>query len=169
MNPKFCRITEINVRDGWQIETSRIHVETTVPQVFAESDVATLARIVDASNNKELSEWWSSGAWQTNENSQYAQVIWNDENPRRLVKLYMYQMGNSFTKEVDLSALDKLQELSLYGNRVEKLTLPKNSTVLSSLMLAGNTPAFYLDRLHVSRVGVSGCIQYRLEGLRCFQ
>ena len=59
---------------------------------------------------------------------------------RRLVKLYMYQMGNSFTKEVDLSALDKLQELSLYGNRVEKLTLPKNSTVLSSLMLAGNTP-----------------------------
>ena len=81
--------------------------------------MATLARIVDASNNKELSEWWSSGAWQTNENSQYAQVIWNDENPRRLVKLYMYQMGNSFKKEVDLSALDKLQELSLYGNRVE--------------------------------------------------
>ena len=66
------------------------------PRVFAESDVATTARIVDASNNKELSEWWSSGAWQTNENSQYAQVIWNEQNPRRLVKLYMYQMGNSF-------------------------------------------------------------------------
>ena len=44
MNPRFCEITEINVRSGWQIETSRIHVETTVPQVFAESDVATLAR-----------------------------------------------------------------------------------------------------------------------------
>ena len=52
----------------------------------------------------------------------------------------MYQMGNNFAKEVDLSALDKLQELSLYGNRVEKLTLPKNNTVLRSLMLAGNTP-----------------------------
>lgn len=49
-------------------------------------------------------------------------------------------MGNNFAKEVDLSALDKLQELSLYGNRVEKLTLPKNNTVLRSLMLAGNTP-----------------------------
>ena len=174
MNPKFCKISEINVRDGWQIETSRIHVETTVPQVFAESDVATLARIVDASNNKELSEWWSSGAWQTNENSQYAQVIWNDENPRRLVKLYMYQMGNSFTKEVDLSALDKLQELSLYGNRVEKLTLPKNSTVLSSLMLAGNTPlstlivSMYpaLEYLDVSNTGLKACDVSNNKNLR---
>ena len=174
MNPKFCKISEINVRDGWQIETSRIHVETTVPQVFAESDVATLARIVDASNNKELSEWWSSGAWQTNENSQYAQVIWNDENPRRLVKLYMYQMGNSFTKEVDLSALDKLQELSLYGNRVEKLTLPKNSTVLSSLMLAGNTPlstlivSMYpaLEYLDVSNTGLKACYVSNNKNLR---
>lgn len=89
MNPRFCEITEINVRSGWQIETSRIHVETTVPQVFAESDVATLARIVDASNNKALSEWWSSDAWKTNEGSLYAQAVWNDENPRRLIHLYV--------------------------------------------------------------------------------
>lgn len=138
MNPKFCKISEINVRDGWQIETSYFHVETTVPQVFAESDVATLARIVDASNNKALSEWWSSGAWQTNEGSLYAQAVWNDENPRRLIHLYMYEMGESFTKKVDLAALDKLEILSLTGNRVEELTLPKNNTVLRSLMLGGN-------------------------------
>lgn len=138
MNPKFCEITEINVRSGWQIETSRIHVETTVPQVFAESDVATLARIVDASNNKALSEWWSSDAWKTNEGSLYAQAVWNDENPRRLIHLYMYEMGESFTKKVDLAALDKLEILSLTGNRVEELTLPKNNTVLRSLMLGGN-------------------------------
>lgn len=138
MNPKFCEITEINVRSGWQIETSRIHVETTVPQVFAESDVATLARIVDASNNKALSEWWSSDAWKTNEGSLYAQAVWNDENPRRLIHLYMYEMGESFTKKVDLAALDKLEILSLAGNRVEELTLPKNNTVLRSLMLGGN-------------------------------
>ena len=132
MNPRFCEITEINVRSGWQIETSRIHVETTVPQVFAESDVATLARIVDASNNKALSEWWSSDAWKTNEGSLYAQAVWNDENPRRLIHLYMYEMGESFTKKVDLAALDKLEILSLTGNRVEELTLPKNNTVLRS-------------------------------------
>lgn len=138
MNPKFCEVTEINVRNGWQIETSYIHVETTVPQVFAESDVATLARIVNASNNDALSEWWSSGAWQTNESSTNAQAIWNEENPRRLTQLYMSQMGNSFTKEVDLSALDKLYILSLTGNQVEKLILPKNNTVLNSLMLGGN-------------------------------
>ena len=138
MNPKFCKISEINVRDGWQIETSYFHVETTVPQVFAESDVATLARIVDASNNKALSEWWSSDAWKTNEGSLYAQAVWNDENPRRLIHLYMYEMGENFTKKVDLAALDKLEILSLTGNRVEELTLPKNNTVLRSLMLGGN-------------------------------
>lgn len=140
MNSQFCRITDINVLSGWQIETSYINVETSVPQVFAESDVATLARLVSDSNNKALTEWWSSGAWQTNENSSNAQAIWNNENPRRLEGLYLYQMGNSFTNTVDLSALDKLRELSLTGNQVEKLTLPKNNTVLRSLMLGGNTP-----------------------------
>lgn len=138
MNTKFCEITEINYRNGWQVETSYIHVETSVPQVFAESDVVTLARIVDASNNKALTEWWNSGAWQTNENSSNAQAVWNKENPRRLTELYLYQMGNSFAKEVDLLALDKLEVLSLAGNRVEKLFLPKNNTVLRSLMLGGN-------------------------------
>lgn len=139
MNPKFCKISEINHYDGWQIDASYIYVETTVPEVFAESDVATLARIVDASNNDALTEWWDSGEWKTNENSQNAQAIWNDENPRRLIHLYMYQMGNSFAKEVELAALDKLEILSLAGNRVETLTLPKNNTVLRSLMLPDNT------------------------------
>lgn len=140
MNPKFCEITEINVRDGWQIETSYIHVETTVPQVFAESDVATLARIVSASSNDLLTEWWSSDAWQTNERSTTALAIWNDENPRRLTGLHLHSMGESFAKEVDLSALDKLEVLSLDRNQIEKLTLPTNNTVLRSLTLAGNTP-----------------------------
>lgn len=138
MNPKFCEITEINHYSGWQVETSYIHVETSVPQVFAESDVVTLARIVDASNNKALTEWWNSGAWQTGKNSSNAQAVWNNENPRRLTELYLYQMGNSFATEVDLLALDKLEVLSLAGNRVEKLSLPKNNTVLRSLMLGGN-------------------------------
>lgn len=83
-------------------------------------------------------------------------------------------MGNSFTKEVDLSALDKLQELSLYGNRVEKLTLPKNSTVLSSLMLAGNTPlstlivSMYpaLEYLDVSNTGLKACDVSNNKNLR---
>ncbi len=138
MNPKFCEVTEINTRSGWQIETSYMHVETSVPQTFAESDVATLARIVEASNNKALTEWWNSGAWQTGKNSSNAQAVWNNENPRRLTELYLYQMGNSFATEVDLLALDKLEVLSLTGNQVEKLSLPKNNTVLRSLMLGGN-------------------------------
>ena len=147
MNPKFCEVTEINTRSGWQIETSYMHVETSVPQTFAESDVATLARIVEASNNKALTEWWNSGAWQTGKNSSNAQAVWNNENPRRLTELYLYQMGNSFATEVDLLALDKLEVLSLTGNQVEKLSLPKNNTVLRSLMLGGN---YTLNSLIVS-------------------
>lgn len=165
MNPKFCEITEINHYSGWQIATSYIHVETTVPQVFAESDVATLARIVSASNNKLLTEWWSSNAWQTNEGSTTALAIWNDENPRRLTGLHLHSMGESFAKEVDLSALDKLEVLSLDRNLVEKLTLPTNNTVLRSLTLAYNTPlsslivSMYpaLEYLDVSYTGLKAC------------
>lgn len=165
MNPKFCEITEINYFNGWQIETSYFRVETSVPQVFAESDVATLARIVDDSNNEALSKWWSSGEWRTGNNSSNAQAIWNNENPRRLTKLYLYYMGNSFAKEVDLSALDKLEELSLTRNNVEKLTLPKNNTVLRSLMVGGN-PALSslivsmypaLEYLDVSNTNLKAC------------
>lgn len=165
MNPKFCKISEINVRDGWQIETSRIHVETTVPQVFAESDVATLARIVDASNNKELSEWWSSGEWQTGNFTPKAYAKWNDENPRRLTELYLYYMGESFTKKVDLSALDKLEMLSLNGNRIEELTLPKGNHVLRELMLYDNWTLSSLilseypslERLDLGYTGLKAC------------
>lgn len=165
MNPKFCEITEINTRNGWQIDTSPIYVETSVPQVFAESDVAVLRRIVDDSNNEALSKWWSNGEWQTGNNSSNAQAIWNNENPRRLTKLYLYYMGNSFAKEVDLSALDKLEELSLTRNNVEKLTLPKNNTVLRSLMVGGN-PALSslivsmypaLEYLDVSYTNLKAC------------
>lgn len=165
MNPKFCEITEINVGSGWQIETNNFRVETSVPQVFAESDVAVLARIVDESNNEALSKWWSSDEWQTGNNSSNAQAIWNNENPRRLTKLYLYYMGNSFAKEVDLSALDKLEELSLTHNNVEKLTLPKNNTVLRSLMVGGN-PALSslivsmypaLEYLDVSYTNLKAC------------
>lgn len=165
MNPKFCKITEINSRSGWQIETNNFRVETSVPQVFAESDVAVLARIVDDSNNEALSKWWSSDEWQTGNNSSNAQAIWNNENPRRLTKLYLYYMGNSFAKEVDLSALDKLEELSLTRNNVEKLTLPKNNTVLRSVMVGGNLPlsslivSMYpaLEHLDVSNTNLKAC------------
>lgn len=165
MNPKFCEISEINVNSGWQIETSYIYVETTVPQVFAEGDVATLARIVDASNNKELSEWWSSGEWQTGNSSMTAYARWNDENPRRLTELFLYYMGESFTKEVDLSALDKLERLSLNGNRIEKLVLPKGNHVLRELMLYGNWTLSSLilseypslERLDLGYTGLTAC------------
>lgn len=140
MNPKFCKVTEINYYSGWQITTSRILVETSVPQVFAESDVAVLARIVGESNHQALTDWWSSGAWKTGEISENAQAVWNDENPRRLTELYLNQMGNSFAQEVDLSNLDKLEILSLAGSYVHELTLPKNNTVLRDLRL-GHNPA----------------------------
>lgn len=135
MNPQFCEITDINVRSGWSIETFYIHVETSVPQVFAESDVATLARIVEESNNKNLDEWWNGGGWQTNGNF----IVWNNENPRRITELlFNGGFGNGLAKEVDLSALDKVERLHIDYSTMEKITLPKNNTVLRELSLCNN-------------------------------
>lgn len=139
MNPLFSTIMEINRYNGWSITTSQIRVETSTPQIFAESDVATLARIVEASNSEELKEWWNSGLWQKEDTIVGSMLlVWNQENPRRLTQLHLYGMDDSFAKEMDLSTLDKLEYLLLVYSQVEKLTLPKNNKVLHSLMLNDN-------------------------------
>ena len=135
MNPQFCEITDINDWNGWQMQTSNIHVETGHPSVFHQGDVQVLARIVSESNSEELNEWWSSGAWQSNKNSNVAQAVWNNEEPCRLTELYLYGMGNSFAESVDLRDLDRLEILSLASNNVSEVILPNEKGNLRSLML----------------------------------
>ncbi len=165
MNPQFCEITDINYYNGWQIAAQYIHVETERPVTFHEGDVRTLANIVSASSSPELQAWWDSGEWQTGENSSHAQAVWNNEEPKRLIHLYLYNMGNQLAENIDLQDLDKLEILSLAGNQVKNLMLPVNTSFLKSIMLPYNntleslivSPYSALEHLDISYTGLTAC------------
>lgn len=165
MNPQFCEITEINHYNGWQINTSSFHVETGRESVFDPRDVDILARIVSESSSEALKEWFSNGDWQTGKNSDHAQAIWNDETPRRLTELYIYMLGGNLSGTIDLEGLDKLEQVSLTGNRVEQVILPSETGTLKSLMLGDNptltslivSPYTNLEHLDIRNTGLTAC------------
>lgn len=165
MNPQFCEITDINYRRGWQIETSYIRVETGRESVFDPRDVDILARIVSESSSEALKEWFSNGDWQTGLNSEHAQAMWNDETPRRLTELYVYMLGDQLSGTIDLRGLDKLEQVSLTGNRVEQVILPSETGTLKSLMLGDNptltslivSPYTNLEHLDIRNTGLTAC------------
>lgn len=165
MNPQFCEITDINYRRGWQIETSYIRVETGRESVFDPRDVDILARIVRESSSEALNEWFSNGDWQTGENSAHAQAVWNNEEPRRLTELYVYMLGDQLSGTIDLRGLDKLEQVSLTGNRVEQVILPSETGTLKSLMLGDNptltslivSPYTNLEHLDIRNTGLTAC------------
>lgn len=165
MNPQFCEITDINYYNGWQIAAQYIHVETERPVTFHEGDVRTLANIINESSSQELQAWWDSGEWQTGVNSSNAQAVWNNEEPRRLIHLYLYNMGNQLAENIDLQGLDKLEILSLAGNQVKNLMLPTNTSSLKSIMLPYNntleslivSPYSALEYLDISYTGLAAC------------
>lgn len=164
MNTQFCEVTEINIISGWQMEAGWIYVDTKVPVTYHEGDVQALANLVNNANNAQLSKWWSSNAWQTGEYVNDARAIWNNENPRRLTGLWI---NTSVGESADLSAFDKLEEVSLtYNNKVlTKLTLPKETQNLRGLMLEGNqaltslivAPYSNLNHLNVNSTGLTAC------------
>lgn len=165
MNPQFCEITEINHYSGWQINTSSFHVETGRESVFDPRDVDILARIVSESSSEALKEWFSNGDWQTGLNSEHAQAVWNDETPRRLTELYIYMLGGNLSGTIDLEGLDKLEQVSLTGNRVEQVILPSETGTLKSLMLGDNptltslivSPYTNLEHLDIRNTGLTAC------------
>lgn len=165
MNPQFCEITDINYRRGWQIEAGRIHVETGRESVFDPRDVDILARIVRESSSEALNEWFSNGDWQTGENSAHAQAVWNNEEPRRLTELYVYMLGDQLSGTIDLGGLDKLEQVSLTGNRVEQVILPSETGTLRALMLGDNptltslivSPYTNLEHLDIRNTGLTAC------------
>lgn len=165
MNPQFCEITDINVYGGWQMETSRIHVETSRPQIFGERDVQALATIVRESTGKEIKEWWDSNAWQQAETTSNIKAVWNNEEPRRLTSLFINNQGNGLTSTIDLSPFDRLEEIVLQANQLTKLDLPKNPERLRKVIVSGNkdlkslivTPYAALEYLDVSHTALTAC------------
>ena len=125
-----------------------------------------LEKLVKDANDLQLNEWWESKAWQGFEMINGAQVLWNDENPRRLTALWILQAELSET--VDLSTLDRLEILSLMGynkSKLTKLILPTEKALLSLLNVAGNKKLTSLDvtsyanlnHLDVSGTGLEAC------------
>lgn len=165
MNPQFGRITDINVVNGWQIKTSLIHVETSRPEILDQRDVKTLAAIVSESRSPALQEWWESGAWQQEAPASNIHVKWNNEEPRRLTEIYLYGHGIGLSPNIDLSALDKLEVIDLHANQIEKLTLPKYTERLHTVIVADNpslksfivTPYVALKHLDVSNTALKAC------------
>lgn len=125
----------------------------------------TLKKIVDASSSDLLKSWWSEGAWQTNEvyNKQIV-ALWDNVNPRRLVGLTFMDLGKGLTSELNVSELDALKELACPNNAITKVTLPKNTTELNTLVLSNNpltaliiSPYVNLETLHIQSTGIKSC------------
>lgn len=122
---------------GWTMR-AHILVEPPVSSDFHEGDVETLRRIVESSDNADLKEWWNKEMWKTGDNYKVAQAMWSYESPRRLTHLYLYNLLETIDTHVDLSPLDKLEQVSFTNSFVKKIDLPDNKSSLKALMLAGS-------------------------------
>ena len=160
----YCKI-ENERYEGWILQTTVVTVGDPVIH-FSQQDVKVLEKLVKDANDLQLNEWWESKAWQGFEMINGAQVLWNDENPRRLTALWILQAELSET--VDLSTLDRLEILSLMGynkSKLTKLILPTEKALLSLLNVAGNKKLTSLDvtsyanlnHLDVSGTGLEAC------------
>ncbi len=135
-NTQFCDWCEITSWSGWRMTTSNIYVETGNSSSFHQGDVQAIAQIVADTDNSALQEWWDSDAWQTGGSSGVAQAVWNNDEPCRLTELYINNISNGFAETVDLSALDKLEVVSLASTSVKNVVLPENTEALRSLTLS---------------------------------
>ena len=160
----YCVIQ--NERYGnWVLVTTVVTVDAPVIH-FSQQDVKVLEKLVKDANDPKLNEWWESKAWQESGMINGAQALWNNENPRRLTVLCIFQAELSET--VDLSTLDRLETLSLMGNNNSKLTkliLPTEKASLRVLDVAWNKKLTSLDvtsyanlnHLDVSGTGLEAC------------
>ena len=122
---------------GW-IMRAHVLVEPPVTSEFHEGDVEALRIIVENSDNADLKEWWNKEMWKTGDNYKVAQAMWNNESPRRLTELYLYNLLETIDTHVDLRQLDKLEQVSFTNSFVKKIDLPDNKSSLKALMLAGS-------------------------------
>ena len=160
----YCEIRNERYGD-WVLVTTLVTVDAPVIH-FSQQDVKALEKLVKDANDPKLNEWWESKAWQGSGMINDAQTEWNNENPRRLTSLWILQAELSET--VDLSALDRLEILSLMGYNISKLTkliLPTEKASLRLLNVAGNEKLTSLDvtsyanlqRLDVHTTGLEAC------------
>lgn len=74
-------------------------------------------------------------------------------------------LGGNLSGTIDLEGLDKLEQVSLTGNRVEQVILPSETGTLKSLMLGDNptltslivSPYTNLEHLDIRNTGLTAC------------
>lgn len=167
-NTQFCRSVEINSWSGWRLETSTFRVNTLTPELFDQRDVQVIADIAaQAGEGTDLWNWWTNDDWMTGESYTWGlQAVWNNETPRRLVEWNLgYGNGYESTVEtIDVSALDRLEVLSMMGyQNLKNIILPKETSNLRSLTVDGAdrlenlivSPYTELEHLTVSAYGLT--------------
>lgn len=136
MNTQFCEITDINYYSGWQMETITFRVNTLVPELFDQRDVQVIADIVAASGDADMQNWWDNDSWMDEDITYPVQVKWNSETPHRLTELTLWDNTYPSVETIDVSALDRLEALSLYNyHELKNVVLPKETGRLRSLTI----------------------------------
>lgn len=135
-NPQFSSFMEVNGWSGWCLLTKYFRVNTLVPELFDQRDVQVLGQIVAESNDEALQNWWNSNGWMDEDITYPVQVKWNDEKPYRLVELTLWDNTYPSVETIDVSALDRLEALSLYNyHELKNVVLPKETGRLRSLTI----------------------------------
>lgn len=135
-NTQFSRNVEINSWSGWRMETSYFRVNTLVPELFDQRDVQVIADIVAASGDADMQNWWDNDSWMDEDITYPVQVKWNSETPHRLTELTLWDNTYPSVETIDVSALDRLEALSLYNyHELKNVVLPKETGRLRSLTI----------------------------------
>lgn len=136
-NTQFSRNVEINSWSGWRMETSYFRVNTLVPELFHQGDVVVLKRIVEESGDSNMQNWWDNDRWMDESITWPVKLVWNSDNPRRLTEMYMIDGLDSPLETVDVSALDRLETLSISNfYNITNVILPTETENLHTLHLS---------------------------------
>lgn len=142
-NKSFASDVTVNSSSGWILNINRFKVlgGKQSAQGYDQRDVDALATIVNNSTNQGLKDWFNNGGWKENGSiylgDDYGTVWieWSDEETKRLTVLSLKSMPEMLAGTVDVSALDRLEQLELSSTSVSAVQLPANSENLKRLNL----------------------------------
>ena len=142
-NKSFASDVTVNSSSGWILNINRFKVlgGKQSAQGYDQRDVDALATIVNNSTNQGLKDWFNDGGWKENGSIYLGDgygtvwIEWSDEETKRLIVLALKSMPEMLAGTVDVSALDRLEQLELSSTSVSAVQLPANSENLKRLNL----------------------------------
>ena len=142
-NKAFSQNVTINSWSGWVMEGNYFKVLGSQKElIFETKDVEALASIVNNSKNQALIDWFENKGWKksgyTNlgENLGGVRIEWSNEPTKRLTSLSLSFMDELLSGTVDVSTLDRLEQLELPFTNISGVKLPTNPEKLKWLNLS---------------------------------